>query len=569
MNQGWLTEALTHYFAAQEYNKAAQLLSNTLGEWWQRGELSSLVSWIEKLPQEVRARFPLLEITRAWPIVLTGQVAQVNEILQGIENRQENLTPELQGDNPEALNIGLGQNGVILQAQVNFLKGYVAMSKTQWTEAISCFEAALLGLPQKTHLEGSLPWWLLALTSLGWAYRFTGRPHQAREAYDRAIVICRENRDFVALCGAISYRTELDEEAGQLHQAARVYQETIREVEEKPGSGFPRVYLSGLYAGLGRINYSWNDLAEAENYFNQALHFSRLDHNLPVIIQALEGLAKIALVQGDNQVSFVMLKEMEPKGSSDQLEELRQYLQALRAQFQLRLGQLAEARTWAEELLHRHPDYLKLPPAHLREIRLLSLARVWLASGETEKALDLLAQQLQIALFLGQQSRVLEIYLLQALALYPRPEAFELLQKALSLAAPENVLRLFLDEGLPAQKLLQAYSSTLNKTEFASKLLAAFANEPLLAATTSPTPLDIQVAKVIPPTLNQGQFEPLSEREKEVMRGLAEGLTNRALASRLMLTENTVKVHIRNIFSKLEVNNRTQALIRVKEFGLL
>lgn len=565
-SQGWPTEAVKHYFAAQEFTGAAELLANSLGEWWQKGELLSLVGWIEQLPLPVRAQFPLLEITRAWPVVLTGQVDRISEILNNLTNHLQNLEP-LAIERPAAALFETQEHSAILQAQVNFLKGFVAVSSSNWGQAISYFEAALPYLPQKPGPGKVLPWWLLTLTSLGWAYRFTGHPHHAREAYDRAIALCRANQDLAALVGATGYRTELEEEAGQLRLAARIYREIIQEGEEKLGSGLPRLYMSGLYAGLGRVYYRWNDLVQAETNLNRALSYSRLDQNLPVIIQALEGLAKIALAQGDYARAFELLSEMQAEAVRPHLDELRQHLRALEVQFQLRRGQLAVAAEWAKDLLGRNPDYLKLPPAHLREIRLLTLARVWLANGETEQALALLTTQLEVALSAGQQSIVLEIYLLQALALYPRPEAFGLLEKVVAQAAPENNLRLFLDEGRPALKLLQEALPLLKNSEFVDKLLSAFTAKSI-EAPASPTTETIKPAKLPASSLIDEQFEPLSEREKEVLRYLAQGLSNRALADKLIVTENTVKVHLRNIFSKLDVNNRTQALARAKELGL-
>ncbi len=572
-SQGRPEEAVKHYFATQDYQdyiQAAELLVGSLSAWWQRGELLSLVSWIEKLPEQVRQKYPVLELTRAWPVVLTGQLERVLEILQGLEGQPTTFEPgpgEL--SSAEAAKIGavlptVPQFSPDLQAQVDFLKGYLAVASSRWAEAIRYFEVALSDLATKIEPGRSLPWWLLALTSLGWAYRFIGQPAQARAVYDRAIALCRANRDFLALVATLSYRTELDEEAGQLREAGRVYQGIIQEGEEKLGASLPRLYMSGLYAGLGRVCYSCNELEEAESCFKQALYYSRLDQNLPVIVQALEGLARIALAQNETGRAFGLLDELQEEARAEHLDELRQHFGALRAQFQLRQGQLTEATTWAETLLRRYPDYLILPPVHLREIRVLTLARVWLALGQTARVQPLLAWQLEVALAANQQSKVLEIYLLQALAYYPQPEAYTHLEKALALAVPENCLRIFLDEGRPALKLLQGASAQLKKTEFVNKLLAAFAD--LDPAPTVQTPNQIKPAT---PTLIQGQFEPLSEREKEVLNGLAAGLSNRALADKLIVTENTVKVHVRNIFAKLDVNSRTQALLRAKELGLL
>jgi LuxR family maltose regulon positive regulatory protein len=92
-----------------------------------------------------------------------------------------------------------------------------------------------------------------------------------------------------------------------------------------------------------------------------------------------------------------------------------------------------------------------------------------------------------------------------------------------------------------------------NLQEYIRKLLAAFSDQDSRNSSLSPQPL----------------IEPLSEREIDVLQLVAEGLTNQEIASRLYLSLNTIKVHTRNIYSKLGVNNRTQAAARAKDLKIL
>jgi len=64
-------------------------------------------------------------------------------------------------------------------------------------------------------------------------------------------------------------------------------------------------------------------------------------------------------------------------------------------------------------------------------------------------------------------------------------------------------------------------------------------------------------------------IEPLSEREIDVLQLIAEGLTNQKIAARLYLSPNTVKAHVRSIFGKLGINNRTQAAIKARALGII
>ena len=153
--------------------------------------------------------------------------------------------------------------------------------------------------------------------------------------------------------------------------------------------------------------------------------------------------------------------------------------------------------------------------------------------------------------------KVIEILILQGLVLQSRDEreqALTTLGKALELAESENYIRIFVDEGIPMKALLARMKVEDEKMkEYVRKLLAAFKDNEFYPSSTSLQPL----------------IEPLSEREIEVLQFIAEGLSNPEIASRLYLSPNTVKVHSRNIYSKLGVHNRMQAVARARALGIL
>jgi len=151
----------------------------------------------------------------------------------------------------------------------------------------------------------------------------------------------------------------------------------------------------------------------------------------------------------------------------------------------------------------------------------------------------------------GAMSYVIETLVLQALALQAQgkdDQALTVLERALSFAEPEGYLRTFIDEGAPMAALLRTAASRGIALDYVSKLLAAFGKVAFPSA-----PL----------------VEPLSERELEVLRLLAAGLSNREIAAELFLAIGTVKKYTSNIYGKLNVHKRTQAVARARELGLL
>ena len=196
---------------------------------------------------------------------------------------------------------------------------------------------------------------------------------------------------------------------------------------------------------------------------------------------------------------------------------------------------------------------------------LLALARVRIAQtregvGEAhvDDALRFLAQQGEQAEAHGRVWDLIEILALQALARQVQGDldgAVEALARALRTAEPEGFVRTFIDEGQPMAELLRLAASRDIAPRYVAKLLAAFGEQPAPAEPAAP------VAQLL--------VEPLSERELEVLRLLAEGLTNREIAEQLTVTVGTAKTHVHHIYGKLDVHNRTQAVARGRELGLL
>jgi LuxR family maltose regulon positive regulatory protein len=162
---------------------------------------------------------------------------------------------------------------------------------------------------------------------------------------------------------------------------------------------------------------------------------------------------------------------------------------------------------------------------------------------------------------------VIEILALEALALEAQGnhlQAVATLEQALTLAEPEGYVRMFVEEGKPMQLLmadLRMRIADAGLRSYAERLLAAFSSA-ASADGAAPDRSEIRIPK-------SNMIEPLSERELEVLRLIADGLSNREIAERLVVGTGTVKTHINNIYRKLDVKSRTQAIHRARELGVL
>jgi len=187
------------------------------------------------------------------------------------------------------------------------------------------------------------------------------------------------------------------------------------------------------------------------------------------------------------------------------------------------------------------------------------LARLLIRQGQAGRALALLESLLPLVEAQGRISNVIEIEILQALAwsdLEQVNRALQAVEQALALAEPGGYMRIFLDEGPPMARLLYQAVQQGIRPEYAARLLAAFptsqAEEKLPLLERSPD-----------------MVEPLSERELEVLQLIAAGLSNRDIAQNLFLSISTVKVHTYNLYGKLGVHSRTQAVRRAVGLGIL
>jgi LuxR family transcriptional regulator, maltose regulon positive regulatory protein len=229
-------------------------------------------------------------------------------------------------------------------------------------------------------------------------------------------------------------------------------------------------------------------------------------------------------------------------------------------------GRLSEALDWAREQgLSAHDDL-----SYLREFEHTTLAGVLLARYKSDReersiheAMGLLERLLQAADEGGRMGSAIEILVLQALAHEAQAEsssALVPLERALTLAEPEGYVRVFVDEGRPMAQLLSEATAHGIMPDYTAELLAVFEAEEQKSEGESH----------LPPALPaQSLIEPLSQRELEVLRLIAQGLSNREISERLFLALITVKGHNRNIFRKLQVRRRTEAVARARELGLL
>jgi LuxR family maltose regulon positive regulatory protein len=262
-------------------------------------------------------------------------------------------------------------------------------------------------------------------------------------------------------------------------------------------------------------------------------------------------LARVYLVRGDENRAHRIIQQAERLAQGYDHPFPMAEVAELRARLWMAQGNQAAAARWAEGL---DLGPAKAGPALASEVEQIAVARVLLAEGKPGGSLELLAGLLAPAEKAGRMKSANKILALQALALQAQGnlvQALSTLERALSRAAPEGFVRTFVDEGEKMAKLLRRALVEGIAPSYVSKLLAASGESDKPA-----------------PEAAQALVEPLTERELEVLRLIAAGLSNQEIALELVVALSTVKTHINHIYGKLDAKSRTQAVAKARELDL-
>ena len=304
--------------------------------------------------------------------------------------------------------------------------------------------------------------------------------------------------------------------------------------------------------GLSSLAYEWNELDTARRSAQQAFELGHRWGNPNTLAGVHLMRARLEQAEGDSIGASEALHEAKElaRGQGVTLPTAHQ-VDAFHVRLLLAQDNLEAARRWSREKALNLDDEI----SYSQQIAYMTLARILVFENRAETALILLERILVQVEAIGQMGRALEVLILQSLALADlgdTPRALSVLGRALTLGQPEGYVRVFLDEGARMAKLLRHAGSHGVSPKYVAKLLSLF---------------DREIG--ITPAMQQPLIEPLTERELDVLRLLADGLSNQAIADRLVVALGTIKAHTASLYRKLDVISRTQAVARARELGLL
>lgn len=559
-------EALTHALEGADVARANRLIQTTASRIFSRSEISALMSWLNALSDELQRSQPRLFLFQAWALLITGQFDRVEARLQEVLKALQ--TPYSAPFGSVSHKSSLAG----LPGEVTAIRGTMAYVQRNIHQAVELYQQALKELAvDNLFLRGAVA------LNLGLAYGWLGEVKKASQALQKAEVLNQSTGNLYVASVAWWNLGQLQEEQGQLYHAAESYRQIGRLGNVAPSESLIslrqrsfsleqplRSDLSGAYVGQGRLLYERNQLAEAEQALQVGLNLAQQGTD-SILITAYTSLAWLKGMQKDFSAASELIHQAETKLYR---EKIAPYWATQVAAMQTRLwlvqGNLEAANQWVNQ--HNLTPQALLdavatspagtPEIYQQERDYLTLARFFLArqqKTDLTQAQQILNSLWQTAEATGRIGRLIEVLMLLALVHHAGGqvgEADEVLNRALSLAEPMKYIRLFVDEGQPMAALLNQVDSREVTAKYAHKLLTIFEPDILHS-------------------IREPLVEPLTDRELEILQLIEQGLSNKKIGQSLFLTTGTVKWHVSNLYSKLNVNNRTQAVARGRQLRLL
>lgn len=526
MASGLPYEAVPHAMAAKDYQLAGCIIMKYGNELWRREEYTTLRNWLEALPSELRERHPDLCVYYAWVLFRTLGLDEISSPLERAE--------ALLDDN--ALPLGNFSTGE-LRGIIATVKAAINAFRHNLDATSEYARSALALLPPE---QGD--WRYAALLGAGLAHHYNNYTQAAvldfEEAFKAAVALKRGKGSFYGRAFSMGWLARVYTVQGYLQRAKQIYQDAIALATGQTGKRLPTA--AWALTGLGELYYQWNDLDVSEKYFNESLALS--SQFTPSTAPPYIPLLYLAYARGETRRAEAYLTEATQLAEKAGIPSFDKQVRLCQAWLALQRRDLTALEDWIQE---RGLDLAQPTPP--LEAEYVMAARILITRHEYDQALELVEKLMAIAEEGGRGGVIIELLVLQSLALQGQDRsdsALTVLQRAITLASHEGYVRAFVDEGESMLRLLRLFVARYGATDYTARLLNSFPR------------------KTEPP-------DALNERELEVLRLLATGMSNREIAEALFITVGTVKWHANHIYGKLGVKNRGQAVVKARELQLI
>ena len=528
--QGAISKAIDHTLAAGAFETAAALIESASDLILRtHGEVTTYLHWLNILPEEIIRQHPRLLVNRVWAALFSGQWEDAETQLEQVEDATLPDEADMQA----------------LRGEILALRSELVLFQDDIDQALRLTEQAQAIIPEDNlRLRRSVA------QIQGYIYRLNGQVGPAEETLQQSAELSRAVGDLTVQAFALSDLAEVQVMQGQLRRATATFRQVVALAADQNVWPFPPV--CGAYIGLGDILFEQNELEAARQHLERGITLSQQGQLSGYTRRGYMILARIKQGQGQSEEAFGLVQQASEIAEQAKSGWMLAQVELTRLQLWLMAGEVKSAVAWAKRYEETRPE-TGFTPAYQYHQEERLLHRIRLAQGATDlAAIEQLYQRAEAS---GWHYETIAGLILHAIACEQANQpkrGLTSLQTALTLAQPEGYVRLFINEGAVMARLLRLALAQGAPADYVGKLQAAF----------MPTVNGLSTAA-------QPLIDPLTRRELEVLGLMAQGLSNREIAEQLIVAMGTVAKYTNNIFTKLSVKNRTQAIAQAKSLNLL
>jgi LuxR family maltose regulon positive regulatory protein len=558
---GMVQEAIQHFVIAKEYPRAVRLLETIVMGLVMKAQFKTLEVWLKIIPASYTSENPRINMAFAWLHLMRRNLDKVAPCLETLERffgstDQDRVGPALVGE-------WYALQSMLLNAQGRTM------------ESRDLAERALQFLPTSETQVRSMVYMGLAE-----AYQQVFDSQQAAVTYETMIQTAHELGDLTSEILGTSLLGRMQLQQGKLHSTFRLVGQMLQQIEQSRSFS---PFSATLYGELAQVHYQWHQLEEARSYFRLSVEWSKLGGFSDAEIYHSVFLSRLFQMEGDLQSSLMEIEKALDLKRTAAPTLVGEEVVAQQVSIFTAMGRVQDVEhilspfgfTFNDELA-----YPTLPPhggiTHPMGLLYNSALRILLYRVRMHPEPQALRSGIDLANLLV--TRLLENNILPSAlrTLLLRSQLYAMDGKhqsglrdiagAVALAEEEGFISIFVEEGGTIARMLTALCAdhllTASQATYARNILLAF---PQNETATKPSAMPAaKFAEGVEPLI-----EPLTQREMEVLKLISAGNSNRDIGDKLVITLSAVKKHTGNIFHKLSVNSRTQAIVRARELGLL
>jgi len=543
---GFVDEAIEYALRSQDLKRALDLIEPAVEPTWQRGEHKKIENWMRELPHEEIQRRPQLCIFYAWNLFAKGKQDEADAFLRSVE--KELGLPDKQGEKSKNKLFArfFEEDRKTFYGRAETMRSFMASYRSDAAGITRHAKTALEYLP-----ESDKTWINTASMALGEAYVFTGNYKAAFKSRKESLQRIRPEENIYLYLNA-SMKLALNLRAqGRFNTVIQTCKKSLHLAEDN--------YLSNstmagwVLAIWGETLAEINDLNQAEQFLTKGVELTEIGDDVAMYSWSLKCLARVMYSTHNLEgVNAVIMKAKELMADSVIPRSVIHMIETWQVRLWLQKGQIQHAKNWVEE----NGISLDLIYDYVDGVAYITFARVLIAQEQFDEAITLLNNLYEQAEPGEHIERMLSVLILKSITLHKKGDSqssIDVLLEALDIGKRFGYCRIFIDEGPNMESILREIRiNDDDLKKYIRKLLSAFKNDRKSLFYT-----------------DQPLVEPLSERELELLALIARGLTNKQIAAQLFLSQNTVKSHTRNIYQKLSVNSRTQAIASAKSLNIL